>query len=99
MIALAGYGFRIPGESYESVINQKYSFYSLGKTFQCGSGFGYRFKNNLAFEMNLNYIDSKDYEVSNWKDIHSKVIQLMPAFALHHTISKKAPSQAVLGQL
>ncbi|MGZ5302644.1 MAG: hypothetical protein ACXWDO_00885 [Bacteroidia bacterium] len=88
--ALGGYGFRIPGETYESTIDHKFSYYSLGKGFQIGGGIGYRFKNNLAFEMNLNYISSKDYKVSNYRDIHSNVLQLMPAFTLHHKISPKS---------
>lgn len=88
--ALGGYGFRIPGETYESDIDQKFSYYSLGKGFQIGAGIGYRFKNNLSFEMNFNYINSTDYKVGNFHDIYSKTIQLMPAFALHHKISPKS---------
>src|SRR5688572_3263807 len=97
--ALGGYGFRIPGETYESDIDQKFSYYSLVKGFQFGGGIGYRFENNLAIEMNLNYINSKDYEVGNFHDIHSKTIQLMPAFVLHHNISPKSTFASGFGPI
>ncbi len=95
--ALGGYGFRIPGETYLSDPDRKYSFYSLGKGIHFGAGAGYQFNKTIGAELYFNHIISNDHIVSfRWDEnsyykrpTNSNMWQLMPAFTLSNKLSEK----------